>query len=377
MNILVYSNNYPSPQSPQSGTFVYRLVQEFAKQNNEVTVVAVENFKFGSSNNGKSYGAELAKVIRPKTVTFSDKKIGFIDTFRLTSFSIALSSRKAIRRLDQKPDIIYCHFLTSALHFLTAFPKNDIPVFLAVGESYKLENIKRHYSDKKFSEYINKITGFVAVSSLLKKELLDFGIDENKIIVEPNGTDLSLFKERDRKAMKIKYNVPVAKKVVLFVGFFGERKGVEKVVSALDFLGEDVVGVFLGKGEQIKHPKVLFSGPVPHQTVAEYMSVADVFVLPTLSEGSSNVIVEAMASGLPIVSSNIPEIKEQCFPEFSILVNPHSVEEIANALNLILTDDTLRAKMSVQARRYAEKSSLTKRAERILSFITQKSNLKK
>src|SRR5690606_40325536 len=78
------------------------------------------------------------------------------------------------------------------------------------------------------------------------------------------------------------------------------------------------------------------------------MALADVFVLPTLHEGSSNVIIEAMASGLPIVSSDIPEIRVQCNDNYSILVNPNSVDEIAEALNKVLRNDDLRMRMSKQ-----------------------------
>jgi teichuronic acid biosynthesis glycosyltransferase TuaC len=93
--------------------------------------------------------------------------------------------------------------------------------------------------------------------------------------------------------------------------------------------------------------------------------------LPTQHEGSSNVIVEAMASGLPIVSSDLPEIRVQCKQEYATLVDPMSVDDIANALNTILSNDNLREKMSQSALKASKRFDINQRAQRILQFINQ------
>src|SRR5690554_2464407 len=97
--ILVISSNYPSTQAPQVGTFVYELIQEFANQGNEVTVISPKKIKFKRQLD-KSYGEEKATVIRPKKLTFSNKKIFFFNTFHLSSFFQARAIKQTIRKIN-------------------------------------------------------------------------------------------------------------------------------------------------------------------------------------------------------------------------------------------------------------------------------------
>ena len=99
---------------------------------------------------------------------------------------------------------------------------------------------------------------------------------------------------------------------------------------------------------------------------------SDVFVLPTLHEGSSNVIVEAMASGLPIVSSDIPEIQVQCDSSFCFLIDPHDVNQITEVLRKVTENDELRKKMSENAFLKSKAFDLTLRAATLLQFINEK-----
>jgi glycosyltransferase involved in cell wall biosynthesis len=78
-----------------------------------------------------------------------------------------------------------------------------------------------------------------------------------------------------------------------------------------------------------------------------------------------------MASGLPIVSSNLPEIRVQCKSDFATLVDPMNVDEIVNALNNILGDGNLREIMSQSALKASKHFDINQRAQRILEFIKQ------
>lgn len=374
MKFIVVSP-YPTKTNPVPGIFVYKLVQEFQKSGSEITVISPIKRNWIKKTNVENL-RDLAQVIRPQTFSFSNKKIGPFDSFRLTRFFKARTLRKAINQLDFTPDFIYCHFIVSAIHYLEAFPNSKHPVFIAVGEYDWIDLLKSHFKDQYFRSLLQKVTGFIAVSPQVKEKLVSLGVDGNKITIEPNATDREQFKPRNKEEIREKLNLPLNKKIILFVGRFINNKGVQEVQKSLDFLEDDVRAVFLGNGElEPKHPKIIFKGQVENKKVADYMATSDVFVLPSVREGSSNVIVEAMSSGLPIVSSNIPEIKEQCTPEFSILVNPKSMDEIAKALNAILSNDARREKMSLAARRFSKNFDLRSRAERILDFIEKRKTL--
>lgn len=370
--ILVISSNYPSDQSPQVGTFVYKLIQEFVALGNSVVVVSPKKYRFKEKVK-IFYGEENATVFRPKRLSFSNKKIGFINTFFLTNYFQGRAIKKTVDGLEHTPDIVYCHFIISAINYFQAYPNSTIPVFVAVGEYRNIDIVRQKFSSRKYLSFLNRVRGFIAVSHQVEEKLISLGVPQTKIIVEPNATDLNKFKPRNKNELRIKYNLPLDKRIVLFVGRFLDNKGPLRVKEALSLLEDDVAAIYIGRGpQQVEHPRILFSGAVEHHIVAEYMSLSDVFVLPTLHEGSSNVIVEAMASGLPIVSSDIPEIRAQCNPGFATLVDPMDVAAIADALKDIVSDDELRFKMSSNALKASRQFDIRQRAERILNFIDER-----
>src|SRR5690606_12417784 len=293
-----------------------------------------------------TYGKELAVVHRPKRLSFSNFRFGFLNTYYFTFYFQVRAIRRAVKNLTFQPDLVYCHFLSSALYYYGAFPQSKLPIYVAVGEYYNIDKVRRRFSPQFYSKLVARVNGYIAVSPQVQQKLISLGVPNKKIIVEPNGVDLSAFKPQDKIALRKKHGLPLHKKLVLFIGRFIENKGPLRLQNALDQLDDNVGAIFLGKGPQRpNHPKIVYSGVVAHHLVPEMMGAADVFVLPTLHEGSSNVIVEAMATGLPIISSDIPEIRFQCQPEYAILVNPKDTNAIAAALDLVLGNDGLREQM--------------------------------
>ena len=94
--------------------------------------------------------------------------------------------------------------------------------------------------------------------------------------------------------------------------------------------------------------------------------------MPTLNEGCSNAIVEALACGLPVVSSNLPFNEDILDETNSILVNPMNVEEIASALLKIKESKAFRDKLAEGALLKASELRIDIRAEKIVDFITKK-----
>lgn len=369
MNIIVVSSNYPSAQAPQKGTFVYKLIQQFVEQDNQVVVVSPQSFTW-KKKELSGYGIEKANVLRPTKFSFSNRKIGPWNTFHLTVYFQVRAIKRAIKTIKIKPDVVYCHFITSAITYLKAFPYSDLPVYVAVGEYHNIDVVRNYFSIKEYDFFLSKIKGFVAVSPQVEKKLCDLGVPQSKIMVAPNATDLDIFKPRKKELIRKNLGLPINKNIVLFVGRFIENKGPLRVQAAISKLPEDVVAVFIGKGPQTpNHKKIIFAGTVQHDQVAHYMAAADLFVLPTLHEGSSNVIVEAMASGLPIISSKIPEIETQCNPDFSILIDPYDINQIYESINSVLSNPLKQRQMSQAALEHSKSFDIQKRCRRILNFI--------
>ena len=96
-------------------------------------------------------------------------------------------------------------------------------------------------------------------------------------------------------------------------------------------------------------------GKVPNEVVPQYMAAADILVLPSLSEGFPVVIVEAMASGLPIITTNVTRLPEIVHNgENGFLVEPKNPAELAEKILLLLQDDGLRGRIAQNNRRRAK-----------------------
>ena len=107
-----------------------------------------------------------------------------------------------------------------------------------------------------------------------------------------------------------------------------------------------------------------------HNEIPVLLNAVDVFVLPTLAEGSCNAIVEAMACGLPVVSSDLPFNDDVLNSKNSIRINPLSIEEIRQAIN-ILKDEKKRDELAINALETAKELSIDMRARKILDFISK------
>ena len=114
---------------------------------------------------------------------------------------------------------------------------------------------------------------------------------------------------------------------------------------------------------------MLFSGRQQHEQVPAWLRAADLFVMPTLAEGSPNAVLEAMACGLPVVSSDIPALREAVPPEAGRLVDPLDVRALGAAIGALVDDVELRTRMGRAARARAESFSLANRADRILHWL--------
>jgi len=374
MKILVYSDNYPSGSSPLVGTFVYKFVQSAIKNGAVIKVIspATRRFSLRKTAANQFYGNELASVLRPKVWSFSSKWILRWNTFNIYRISKVRSLAKNLK-IDNSFDALYCHFLSNALIAAEVNLNNAVPIIAAVGEYRNIDVIKSFYNKALYEKLLQRINGFIAVSEQVKIKLLSMGVSENSIIVLPNATDRDIFRPLDKNSCREKFGIPHDKKVVLFIGRFIDNKGPLRLLEAVKRLNDpDVLVCFIGKGQEeslLISDQIILKKALPYFEIPEIMSAADLFVLPTLHEGSSNVLVEAMACGLPIVSSDIPEVIAQCDDSFSTLVDPMDVNQIKKAIKDIIYNEDKLADMKSKAILFSEKFDLDARTRKVLDFI--------
>ncbi|PIB23024.1 hypothetical protein BFP75_11010 [Maribacter sp. 4G9] len=348
--------------------FVYNLIQQFCKLGHKVTVISPDNIMSVKVKKVKSYGEELCTVYRPKVFSLSSIQLGSFNTYRIAELAQIRAIQKTVKNNNIEFDFVYAHFLMNGIVAVNALNNYAKPVFTAIGES-DLTSFTKRYPKSYFNRSVKRINGFVAVSNKLKDQLIGYGVTPERILMKPNAVDLNKFYSRDKKEMRVKYELPMDVKLIAFVGRFMHHKGPLRVLDAVNEL--DNVGIlFIGSGPQNPEGKsVVFKGSLPSYKIPEILSAADLFVLPTQKEGSCNAIAEAVACGLPVVSSDIPEVRDQCDSSYSILVDPLDVDAIRIAIDSIVNNQKVAKEMSDNALRASKNFEIGERAAAILSFI--------
>ncbi len=282
-----------------------------------------------------------------------------------------------LKKYDLHPDAIYGHFIYQCgLTAARVGKQMGIPSFCACGESaQRLEQGSMPYAvgmeNGGWKEILSELTGMICVSSNNRRLLIENGFfsDESRMPVFPNGVDRGRFHPMDRLKMREQLDFPADAFIVIFTGAFSERKGFRRLCGALKKC-ENVYSVFLGKGaEQPDCDRVLFCGSVPNEQVAMYLNAADVFVLPTVGEGCCNAIVEAVACGLPVISSDLPFNDDILNEQDAIRLDVTDEQAIADAICRLRADRECCHRMAAAAEKAGRELDLSVRAEKILRFI--------
>ena len=368
MIILVITPDYPDRYKVHY-PFVKQLVDEFARQGHKCTVIApysiTKNKRFYPA---KEYDGDVM-VYRPNYLSFSNLKIG---NFSPSDYFRRNAIKRATKWLPVNPDLVYCHFWECAIEAYPYAKAENIPLFVATGESSITAFNTAGVVTSEMSEFIK---GVICVSSKNKEESISLGLTtEDKCIVKPNAVNSELFRKLDKKECRQKLGLPQDAFIVSFVGAFIERKGVLRVSDAIKQIkGEPIYSCFIGRGSQDPDcENILHKGGLRHEQIPIFLNASDVFVLPTLAEGCCNAIVEAMSCGLPIISSNLPFNWDVLDESNSIMIDPKDVNAMAKAIEILRDDKVLRDRMAASSLKKAKALTIDQRAKDILLFIEGK-----
>ena len=258
-------------------------------------------------------------------------------------------------RLMPKYDMVHAHWLIPQGIIQGLFGKKYI--ITGHGSDVRSLNIGPIKMLKK--RCLKRASHITAVSRHLKKEINDL-YSNDKTSVISMGCSLEQF---DPKHRVENYFEQEDKKVVLFVGRLVEIKGVRYLIRAMKHLDAQLVIVGDGplRGEleneaKAYTDKVKFLGARTHEQLSAIYASADLFVAPSITadnggqEGFGLTIVEAMASGLPVIASNSGGIVDLIGNgEQGFLVEEKNSKQLADAMTLVLRNETLRKQMAKKA----------------------------
>lgn len=381
-HIVFIASNYPSTLYPNKGTFVQQLVRGIARMGIKCSVinpVSIFDRRHGRLTPKISIDSTInensIKILKPHFLSFSSKPFFNLNTFYLTQIAFNKAVFRSLSYLDFPVDILYGHFIYPSGYSAVYFAKKmRLPSIVACGESVNSNN-KKLWSVEPigYQKAINdfkQVSGIIAVSSLLKEILQSkLKIPEEKIKVFPNGVDLNLFYSRNKYKMRKKHGLPLDKTIIVFIGHFENRKGPQRVLEAVKGL-KNIGIVFIGGGNiPLESENILFKGMLKHSLIPEMLSAGDFFVLPTLEEGSCNAIIEALACGLPVITSNGKFNDDIINDKVSITVNPLDICQIRNAIIKLMNDRELRNKMSLEAVKWARNFDIDIRVRNIVEWM--------
>jgi len=209
---------------------------------------------------------------------------------------------------------------------------------------------------------LQKAYAVLAVSESIKKETIySYGINSNKVFVYKYKIS-TLFNPDASRDLKLILN-PTGP-IILTVARISPEKGIIYLVEAARIVANNVPNVkFVIKGsssddnyegkirnliyEHNLQQHFIFLGMSPYSEMPKYMSVADVFVLPSISEGVPVVILEALATGVPVVASRVGGVPDILIHGYNgLLVEPRDPRGLAEAIIRILSDRELRKQLS-------------------------------
>jgi glycosyltransferase involved in cell wall biosynthesis len=358
MKILNFSTLFPNAQQPTHGIFVENRLRHLVA-NGDVTahvVAPVPYFPATSKVFGKY--ANFAKVPKvefrhgltihhPRYFLFP--KVGMNSAPTLMFKSIRTIMEHVIR--EHGPfDLIDAHYFypdgVAAAHLADAF---DLP-FTVTARGTDINLIPQYEIPKKQILWAaSKASGIITVCQALKDEIENLATPRTKlppIKVLRNGVDLRTFRPADRSPARKRYGAKGT--TLLSVGHLIERKGHNLVIDALRDL-PDMNLLIAGDGPEGRalksqvaqmnlEDRVTFLGTLPHETLFEVYSAADILVLASSREGWPNVLLEAMACGTPVVATDVWGSSEVVgAPEAGRVVKERSAESLAKGIKDLLT----------------------------------------
>ena len=381
--LVIVSSNYPTPERPTYGTFVRQFAHSVARQGVACTVI--QPMPFQRAWRGKLHDYRLREeagpesfvdVFRPRFLSLSARdsfaRLGPLNPSRFTLSRFCAAAERVLASQDLRPDALYGHFLYLAgAAAVRAGRKFGVPAFPCVGEG-ELWTVRRFGLARARTD-LAPACGFLANSTALKQTLVrDLHVPEAKIGVFPNGANLAFFKPMDRNAARERLGLPLDRFLVGSAGNFLYKKGIVRVGEAIEGLA-GVSGVFAGSGPvPPTASNMALCRRVTHEEMPVLLSACDVFVLPTMIEGSCNALVEAMACGLPIVSSAGEFNDDVLADDMSIRIDPLDVPAIRQAIVRLRDDAALRARMAAAALQRARRFDIDDRARRMLAFMAER-----
>jgi len=279
---------------------------------------------------------------------------------------------------------------------LNVFPKNILKITTITFHDLSFEHFSNFFSPKsrlwhkiiRPKRLARKVDQIIAVSKSTKNDVIEsYKINKDKISHISLGKDKKMDIKKDSKRLRVtkkKYNLP--DRFILFVGTLEPRKNVIGIIKAFNLLLEKNEGlrnyklvlagprgwrykkIIKTAGASVHKDKIFFIGPVERSERVYIYNMATLFIYPSFFEGFGLPLLEAMACGVPVVTSNKSSISS-VVGSSAIMIDPYRIGEIAWAIELILLDNKLARELSIKGKKKVGEFSWQKNAKELLKLL--------
>ncbi len=351
MKVALVTSYWPTSAQPWAGHSAYQTVKHLAQQC-EVCAFCPEAV-YPSLLRPKTGGQRFDRSWQPAGV-----ETRYVPYPVLPVVSRPLNGWAMFRRLlphvrAWQPDVILNYVVypdgSAAVRLGEAL---GVPVVLtAIGSD--LNRIPGNLVRRLTVSTLRRAAFTTAVSADLLRTARLLGAEPSRSAAIVNGCDTAVFHPRNRAAARAALGVDPAARVMLYAGRLDVRKGLRELVDALAGLRTRASGLvcyLLGDGPDkpllqaaiAKHgleSTVRFVPAAPTETVAQWMAACELFTLPSYKEGCPNVVLEALASGRPVVATNVGGIPELMDSRSGRLVPAQNAAALETALEETLAQD--------------------------------------
>lgn len=371
MNII-YIANIRLPTEKAHGIQVMQMCRAFAVAGHAVELVVPRRLNYLQRDPFAYYGIDknfkVTKIPTIDLVGFG--QIGFmIETLSFALFGFALL---VVKRLTGKKFTVYSRDEWCLLFF------GLFPFF------WEPHTAKNSYAAR---YAVKNAKGVVTISEGLRKHFeKSTGISKDKLLVARDGFDPHEFENLlTAEDARKKLGVPLDKKIVLYTGHFYKWKGVDTLIESMKYLGSDILLYVVGGApEDMRRYQALAEGNSqihlvghrPHQEIPLWLSLADVLAIPNSSKEdisrlytSPLKLFEYMASGRPIVASNLQSLREVLHEESAYFVEPDNAQNLAHGIKRALEDPIRAEGRARRAQNDVREYTWEKRAQKIFQFI--------
>lgn len=288
-----------------------------------------------------------------------------------------------------KIDIIHGHtsFLFSNLGQIVA-NKKTLPFIYEIRGFWEdtmvaLELIKENEKtynllQQKQTNLMKKSDAIVTLGKMMKRELINRGVDEKKIYIVPNAVDIESFQPNPPDS-ELKKNLNINNNYIIgYIGSIREIEGIEILINAISIVRREIKSIKLllvggyNKSYYFRLEKlieelklkdtIIFTGQIALTEINRYYSIVDIIVIPRINTRINRIVtplkqLEAMAMKKVVIASDLPALRETIKPEVSgDLFEPENFEDLARKIIYYLNNRILREKLGQSARNFVKQN---------------------